>query len=91
MERPVLWKDAYADRPFTNQQRLRSGTVPVLERNPAVTIDDTGKPASAYASWLEHSGNHWYMRAFRDNPSLRSDAHSVAQAGCGRMPAMGCT
>ena len=45
LERPVLWKDAYADRPFTNQQRLRSGTLPVLERNPSVTIDDIGKSA----------------------------------------------
>ena len=45
LERPVLWQDAYADRPFTNQQRLRNGTLPVLERNPAVTIDDTGEPA----------------------------------------------
>ncbi len=43
LERPVLWRDAYADRPFTNQQRLRSGALPVVERNPALTIDDTGQ------------------------------------------------
>ena len=43
LERPVLWRDAYADRPFTNQQRLRSGMLPFLERNPALTIDDIGQ------------------------------------------------
>ncbi len=52
LERPVLWRDTYADRPFTNQQRLRSGTLPVLERNPALTIDDTGQfIAPVMSSW----------------------------------------
>ena len=52
LERPVLWRDAYADRPFTNQQRLRSGTLPVLERNTVLTIDDTGQSVTPVMSSL---------------------------------------
>ena len=38
-----LMGDAYTDRPVTKQQRMRSGTLPVLESRPEVTIDDTGR------------------------------------------------
>lgn len=91
LERPVLWRDAYADRPFTNQQRLRSGTLPVLERNPAVTIDDTGK--SAQPKHLGLSIRRFTGASWPSETSCYSCdyAHSVAQAGCGRGPAIGYT
>ena len=85
MERPVLWRDAYADRPFTNQQRRRSGTLPVLERNPGLTNDDTGKPARPITlacapwGWLE-------LRGFVDDPPIPSDAQSIALYGSWRVP-----
>ena len=42
LESPQLMRDAYIGRPFTNQQRMRNGTLPVLEENADVTIDAMG-------------------------------------------------
>ena len=42
LESPQLMRDAYVGRPFTNQQRMRHGTLPVLEKNADVTIDAMG-------------------------------------------------
>ena len=49
LESPQLMRDAYVGRPFTNQQRMRHGTLPVLEKNADVTIDAIG------AYWHEMS------------------------------------
>ncbi len=43
LENPVLMRDAYEGRAFTKQQRMRSGTLPVLESRPDVTVDETGE------------------------------------------------
>ncbi|CAL8463617.1 g3151 [Coccomyxa elongata] len=44
---PLLSRDAYEGRPLSFKQRLRTGSVPVVEANPNLSIDDTdaqGRP-----------------------------------------------
>jgi hypothetical protein len=38
----LLVKDAYEGRPFDLQQRLRAGSVPVLESSPDISLDEVG-------------------------------------------------
>ena len=42
LEDPLLNTDVYRGRPLSMLQRLRSGALPVLERDPSVSIDDLG-------------------------------------------------
>ncbi len=38
----LLSRDPYEGRPHSLQQRLRTGSSPVVEANPQLSIDDTG-------------------------------------------------
>ena len=55
LESPQLIQDAYVGRPFTKQQRMRHGTLPVLERNADVTIDTMGAHLYLMSSYRVHA------------------------------------
>lgn len=38
----LLSRDPYEGRPYSLQQRLRTGSTPVVEASPQLSIDDTG-------------------------------------------------
>ena len=47
---PMESRDAYEGRPLSLKHRLRTGSVPVVEANPNLSIDDTGMHSSASLS-----------------------------------------
>lgn len=47
---PLLSRDAFEGRPLSFLQRLRGSSVPVVESNPTLSIDDAGKHTGLLAS-----------------------------------------
>lgn len=48
---PLLTRDAYEGRPLSLLQRMRRGSVPVVEADPNLSIDDAGKNLWHKAIW----------------------------------------
>lgn len=69
---PMMSRDAFEGRPLSLKQRLRTGSVPVVEANPNLSIDDTGTHSFAVLSPHVPGGTSFarcYASAFLGIPS----------------------